>query len=433
MTDEDADGPPEGGRHGEAAGGAGPGRGGADAMGEEAPGEAAGADAERSDELSEAVAAFEELAGRPAAAAGLVAGAFMLVASTLPWTQSTPFVPLVYPVDGSTLGAAFAAVATGIFFARRHGVLDRTRGAILAGVASEGVVLLAVARFLAPATGGGSDPVVGVGLPLALVAGTLSVGLAIADEQSLSGAALVERARRTGVGFGLMLVAFVVMFVIFLPLSAVSLSPAVAIAVGVLVADVGFASVAVGFLAATGRGWPFVDLEWPDLWDVGYMVVGFVALVLVLLGLGFVIRGLGLPSTSNNITSAAQQHPETLLVLIPLQFLLVAPAEELLSRNVIQKYLYGSFSRYGAVVVGSLVFASAHYFSYIGDSVVATAVSLTSVFLLSLLLGALYERTENILVPIVSHGAYNALLFLLLYIRTVYGGGASQQALLLPW
>jgi membrane protease YdiL (CAAX protease family) len=418
MTDEDevADGATDGGRHGEAAGGAG-----------------GGAGQPSSDELPSGLGAIEEAVDRPAATVGLVVATLALVASVLTWTESPPFVPAVAGTS-STLGAGLAVVATLAFAARRHGVVDREPGAAVAGTASAGVGLAALARFLAPAAGGGSDPVVGAGLPLAFVAGFLGVGLAITDRRGVTAAALLERGRRTAVGLGLVVGAFLVMGVLSIPLVGLEFTPVAGIFVSVVLADVVFASVALGFLLVTDRGVGYVDLGLPDLRDLAYFGLGMVALFGVLITVRLLTLALELPATPNQITQAARQgHPETLLVLVPLQFLLVAPAEELLNRNVIQKYLYDTFSRPGAVVVASAVFASAHVFSYGGDSVVGMAVSLTSVFLLSLVLGVIYERTENLTVPIAVHGTFNALQFLLLYVAIVYGPEDVQAGMAMPW
>jgi hypothetical protein len=302
------------GPRGEAAGGAGPGT---------------------ADQLPSSLQTIGELADRAAAGAGFVVAAFALVAAMLPWTESPPFVPAVGGA-GSTVGAVLAAVATAAFFARRHGLVDRRPGAAVAGAASAGVVLTATARFLAPAAGGGSDPVVRAGLPLALVAGSLAVALAIADERGVSFPWLVERARRTAVGFGLVVGAFVALFVLAQPLRGADLGPVVAIVVVVVLTDVVFALVALAFLVTTGRGLEFVDLSMPGVRDLAYSGAGIVGLFAVLVALRLVTFALDLPSTSNNITRAAREgHPETLLVLVPLSFLLVAPAEELLNRNVI--------------------------------------------------------------------------------------------------
>lgn len=438
MTDEDADGDDGragGGRggHGEVAGGN-PGRtaGGTDA----GEGES-GLPAERG--------ADRDITGHPAANAGMVVAVLALVGTVLPWTEAPGLVPAVLGV-GSTVGAVFALIAVGAFVARRHGKAPRREGATAAGVASTGAFLTAVVRFLGPASFGGTDPVVGPGLPLSAVASVLAVALAYTDATDVETGRLVEMARRSAVGFGLMVVAFAAQYLVAIVAVGVhslagapveGLGPNGRIVLSVLLADSVFAAVALGFLVASGRGVGFVDLRRPDLRDGIYIGVGIVALFVVLIGLNILVVGLGLPRTPNSITEAARQgNPDTLLVLIPLAFLLIGPAEELLSRNVIQKYLYGPFSRSGAVVVASTVFASAHLLSYWGDTPVGMAVSLTQVFVLSLLLGSIYERTENIVVPTVVHGTFNAIQFAVLYVVIVYGDALEETAaasVALPW
>lgn len=376
---------------------------------------------------------LDELVDRPAASAGLVAAGVALAAAFLPWTDAPAFVPTVAETS-SPVAAAFAALAATVFLVRRYGGLGRRTGAVTAGAASAGVLLTALARFLAPATGGGADPSVGLGLPLAGVGGSLALAFAVADARETSASTLVEMARRTAAGFGLLVGAFAVLYVVAAPLAVVEFDPMTRIAVSVVLTDLVFAAVALAFLLGTRRGLGFVDVVVPDVRDLVYVGVGIVALFVALFALRLATLGLDLPATSNNITDAAMEgHPETLLVLVVLSFLLVAPAEELLNRNVIQKYLYGAFSRPAAVVVASGIFAVAHVFSYSGDSVVGMFVSLLSIFLLSMVLGAIYERTENIVVPVFVHGFFNAVQFTLLYVAIVYGDVAEQIATALPW
>jgi membrane protease YdiL (CAAX protease family) len=378
--------------------------------------------------------ALEPLTGvvdRPAASAGFVVAAVALASAFLTWTAEAPLVRSVAGL-GTTPGAVFAAVALAGFAARRYGLVERRPGAGVAGVGAAGYLLTAAARFLAPASGGGADPTVGTGLVVAAVVGPLALALAVADARGVPADGLVEMARRSVVGFALVVGAFIVVAVVAAPFRSLDLGPVVATATLVTVNDLVFVAVALGFLAVTGRGLAYVDLEMPGVRDLAYAGLGVVALVGVLVVVRLVTLGLDLPSTSNAVVESARDTPEVLLALIVLSFVAIAPAEELLNRNVIQKYLYGPFSRAGAVVVASGIFAAAHVFSYSGDSVVAMVVSLTSVFLLSLVLGVIYERTENILVPIAVHGFFNAAQFALLYVAIVAGEMPESAAVLPP-
>ena len=115
------------------------------------------------------------------------------------------------------------------------------------------------------------------------------------------------------------------------------------------------------------------------------------------------------------------ENPIFLLALVPLSFLAIAPGEELVFRNIVQKYLYEAFSRRTAVLVASVAFAAVHFQQYASPNPVATLTTLCIVFSLSLVLGWTYYRTENLYVPIFVHGAFNAIQFAGLYVRLTGG------------
>jgi len=135
------------------------------------------------------------------------------------------------------------------------------------------------------------------------------------------------------------------------------------------------------------------------------------------LGISAAFERLGVDAASHSVVRAAEANPEILLVLIPLSYLVIGPGEELLYRNVIQKSLYGSFSRRGAIVVASAIFAGAHIFAYSSpdSGPLATVATLLVIFALSLVLGTAYERTDNVLVPALIHGTFNAIAFAVTY------------------
>jgi hypothetical protein len=101
--------------------------------------------------------------------------------------------------------------------------------------------------------------------------------------------------------------------------------------------------------------------------------------------------------------------------LAVLSALFIAPIEEYLFRGTIQGRLREAFGPVGAVLGASLLFGSLHALSFSGsvDSLLGT-VSL--IVLLGILLGASYEYTDNLTVPILIHGAYNALHYVLDYL-----------------
>ena len=72
------------------------------------------------------------------------------------------------------------------------------------------------------------------------------------------------------------------------------------------------------------------------------------------------------------------------------------------------------------MVLASASFAPAHIIALSG-SVVELAVSVGVLFVPALVLGTAYERTNNLWVPILIHGAYDATIFGLVYLALRYG------------
>ncbi|WP_267640847.1 CPBP family intramembrane glutamic endopeptidase [Haloarchaeobius amylolyticus] len=188
--------------------------------------------------------------------------------------------------------------------------------------------------------------------------------------------------------------------------------------ISVLSLGLGTLTLAVAYLKYSDREWSFVDLRFPTLRDVGWALGGFVILLLGFVAITSLINALGLSTAQHSTAQQAQQgDPALLLPLIPLSLLVIGPGEELLYRNVIQKSLYDHFSRVGAVVVASAIFALVHIPAYAtGGGVGAMATSLAVIFVLALVLGGVYARTDNVLVPAFIHGAYNALSFAATYV-----------------
>jgi membrane protease YdiL (CAAX protease family) len=135
--------------------------------------------------------------------------------------------------------------------------------------------------------------------------------------------------------------------------------------------------------------------------------------------LNVVVTAFSLPQSSHGLVETARQHPEILPPLAVVSLLFIGPGEELLARNGVQKFLYGAYSRAGAVVVASFVFGAAHLLSYAGGGVApgAVLVTLTRVFLVSLVLGVAYERTDDLFAPVVVHGVYDAVQFGIAYLQ----------------
>ena len=186
----------------------------------------------------------------------------------------------------------------------------------------------------------------------------------------------------------------------------------------VLLQGVAFGGVAVSYLWLSGRGFEVLRVRLPTLWDIGWIVGGFIALGGLLVGLSQLLGVLGIELAQNGVANTASQEPIAFLLLVPLSILLVGPGEELLYRGVIQGSLAESFHIGRAIVLASALFAITHVFSLLGSSA-GVAAYIGFVFVLATVLGATYVLSDNLLVPAAIHGLYNAAQFGLAYVQAV--------------
>jgi membrane protease YdiL (CAAX protease family) len=166
----------------------------------------------------------------------------------------------------------------------------------------------------------------------------------------------------------------------------------------------------------------FLDLEMPSPRSVGIAILGTVTLLVAATGLEQVFRLFGITAAEHQIYELATAEsggisPEFLLLMVPIAILVIGPTEELIYRGVIQKSLYSKFSTRQAIVLTSLIFALVHFPAYLTGTAADATITVSTVFVLSLVLGKIYAHTENIVIPSLSHGLYNAALFGLLYIE----------------
>lgn len=225
--------------------------------------------------------------------------------------------------------------------------------------------------------------------------------------------------RRVATATGLSALGVTFSVLLTIPVLFVSLDVLTQFVVALVLSELGFVAAGLLFLRATNRGLGYLNLDLPSGRAVGLVVAGTVALfvfrIVAILG----AQALGLPLAGNSITNAAEEGAlTTLLALVPLSILVVGPAEELLFRGVVQRYLSESLPQFAAVALASVLFALVHLPTTLvaTPNLVAVGVTLTILFGLSMLLGYLYVWTDNLLVPILVHGSYDALLFGLAYV-----------------
>ncbi|AOW79345.1 hypothetical protein HTSR_0137 [Halodesulfurarchaeum formicicum] len=350
-----------------------------------------------------------------APALGFVLGGLGLGTGFLRWTNLVA----VGPVE-SLPGVLFGLLSLVGFAARRYGATDR-RWSLLAGVGAGGLATAAGAATLHPSAM--ADPGVGPGVPVAFVVGVLGVGIAYADYLGQDRAQVLVRSHATSTALFIGLTGLLVGFA-FSTVAVLALFPGGSIAsngVATAAFSVGLGVVAVGYVIRTDRGWDFFDVAWPTRRDWLYVIGGTIAMFVILGVSGWLAELVGVPSVEHGLIEQAREDPVILLAFIPLSWLAIGPGEELLSRNVVQKHLYDAFSRPSAVIVATVVFTVIHLPAYATGPPPAIFATLLRLFGISLVLGVVYERTENVVVPALVHGTYDAIQFGLAYVAITAG------------
>lgn len=185
---------------------------------------------------------------------------------------------------------------------------------------------------------------------------------------------------------------------------------------------VGLVILAGVFLHVNSLTHEYIDIEWPSLRDLGYVIVGVGVLFGALILISIIFTKLGIQGSEHEMIQNAKTNQETaiLLALVPLSVLVVGPTEELFYRNIVQKSLYEHFDRRQAVVIASVIFTLIHLPAYATSSPLNIGSSLLAILVLSLILGEWYRRTENLTVPILVHGLFNAIQFYIVYAEVQY-------------
>jgi hypothetical protein len=114
------------------------------------------------------------------------------------------------------------------------------------------------------------------------------------------------------------------------------------------------------------------------------------------------------------IGEIATNDPTFLLGLAVLSVVLVAPAEEWLFRGVVQGRLRQRLGPLPAIVGSSLLFGAMHLANYAG-ALLPVLAGAALIVLVGSIFGIVYEYTDNLTVPIVTHATYNVVLLLISY------------------
>jgi hypothetical protein len=171
---------------------------------------------------------------------------------------------------------------------------------------------------------------------------------------------------------------------------------------------VGFGVGIVGYLSLRDE-LDLVHLRAPSMRDVVYIAAGVVAILLTAAVVGQVISRFGVSVAQNQVVTTGLQNPEFFLYMIPVSLLFVGPFEELVFRGAVQGLLRRAYRPWTAIGLASGLFGLVHWIALTGSGSRVPYVVIAAG--LGLILGYVYERTDNLLVPASVHGVYNSVLF----------------------
>jgi len=171
----------------------------------------------------------------------------------------------------------------------------------------------------------------------------------------------------------------------------------------------------IGFYVAVQNGADYFSVGIPSLRDLGMVVVGFVGLFAVSAAFSVLLGALDVDTATNQVITQSQQDPIRFLYLVPVTFLFVAPAEELLFRGLVQGLFRRAYGVVPAILLASVLFGAPHYLALLGSEG-SVGPKLVIITILGVVLGTLYEVTDNLAVPILVHGLWNSFSFVSQYL-----------------
>ena len=182
---------------------------------------------------------------------------------------------------------------------------------------------------------------------------------------------------------------------------------------------VAFGGLAIAYLAWRGFDREgivsYLGVRVPSLKEVGIVLGGWVVILILILAVSTVVQALGTETASNQSAELAMGNPAIIPLFIAASFLVIGPCEEILYRGVVQGRLRESLPAAPSIALSAAIFAAIHVMALTGG-LSARLTTIGILFVPSLVFGAVYEYTENLVVPALLHGLHNAVLFTALYV-----------------
>lgn len=167
----------------------------------------------------------------------------------------------------------------------------------------------------------------------------------------------------------------------------------------------------------------YLGVRRPSIRDLLVVLGGWAAIFGAVIVISIVVQAIGAPTAENQSIQRVEASPALIPPLILAMFLVVGPSEEILYRGVVQGRLRETFGPVPSIALASAIFALVHWVALTGGAT-GRLVTVAILFFPSLVFGAVYEYTENLVVPILVHAIHNSVLLALLYLALRFGGEA---------
>lgn len=133
-------------------------------------------------------------------------------------------------------------------------------------------------------------------------------------------------------------------------------------------------------------------------------VILFLAAILVMVIMALMFPSIGEAQDITNIFAYAETKWEIFLVFI-VAVVLAPISEELYFRGFLYKALRNKFSQGVAIASASIVFGAVHFDLY----------RFVLFFIAGVILSHIYEKYDNILIPMIAHGTWNGIMVLIFF------------------
>ncbi|QKG92829.1 CPBP family intramembrane metalloprotease [Halorubrum salinarum] len=196
---------------------------------------------------------------------------------------------------------------------------------------------------------------------------------------------------------------------------------------------VAFGGLAVGYLAWRGldrRGIvSYLGVRVPSLKEIGIVLGSWVVILILVLVVSTIVQLLGTETAANQSAELAMGNPAIIPLFVAASFLVIGPCEEILYRGVVQGRLRESLPAAPSILLSAAIFATIHVMALTGG-LSARLTTVAILFVPSLVFGAVYEYTENLVVPALLHGLHNAVIFTVLYVTVTQMDPSDLPAIL---